>query len=1470
MAADIIARGMAATAVRPGEDGKIPASYLPSYVDDVVDLIAIDETAPAVCAEGDKYYNSVDKLIYTATGTNTWGSTGETPAQGKIYINMAQQPATSYRWDGNNLVLIGGAGQIIQYNEMPTPESNILGKIIQYTGENDGNYVKGYYYICVSDGHDPATYSWSNIGVQGCENFMSIDADGCWNITNFKPGVYFYPKAEVSGQTTPEGFPAFSIQVEEVKLANLISAENGVRIFKSPLEAETGDIVLETYYHEGPCIKRLTLAKTANSWAETYNNILVYMDSGSDQSIAGTKTFNALPQSSAVPYLDNHLVNKKFVDNNFLGTKAMMPAASANYLNKIVEYVGDTNANYTHGYFYECISDGEDPVTYSWKNINVQENKTIQYDIMPEPTEEPLGKVVQYIGDANENYVHSWFYECIEREPVATLTVIDGMQGYAAIINQEKAATYFYSKNNFKSGTKDVIYHDGHWYIDEVIIDNLQDIGLQYASPAEGNTLRIDVVCSKQWEPVIGLSDFDSSVYTNGYSSKKGFHLENADVQRLIAEGIDILLKQQPISNHYYYKTGIFLNNIANSFNYDRIELVSLYRGSLTNGYYTINLDFEETRWGAHTEQNYGIIYLRNEELINFTVYIKEEDWDSGLIKTVCDKARESVGSEGGINSSGNGYVFRDYNGGPLGTRNNREYHPTESYNPSTKSYADSLYTNTESEITTELYLVDDTGVFSNNNTLEEGDSYTVTLGNENELVYVFNEDFTLNTNSTFIINGMFASSDSSWANINLAIKRNNEDIVSFSNLSVTYSTTYQDITINPPKSYPMVICNLKEIKAGDTLVITKAGSGADLLCQTTYEKPTKITIVSRNVSATSVVDTIDGIVKTQHEWNETFAEGTVEIPEEVFRLTQSSSVADILAAFGGETDLNTLIDKLNNGARAYVSYDATVQNPRVYTVDCSSNSRDERVDGSGTVILAFEYNTGERIVGGAYTFAYTSGSVTNAIATVTATDCVTLDANQTISGKKTFTTLPESSVVPTSDDQLVNKKYVDNNAGGGAFVVKLPELTGSYGMSKTYSTTEERQMITDLINEYVQKGAVGILAHHGDAYNVMYPNVKIDPTASGIVNYAFWGCSVPVNASNSAKVRSQLTVSGTWVDGEFILGSSNPYYSEKTDSAVYSYEPTTIGENWTFLVNPSLSYNTRPKINRHLVDKEYTDTSIRESYEKIVDDIEDIKILYIVDNTRTLSDTNTLVSGDSFEVSIDSSNPYLEYTFTAPFSITDTTDFVFTGKMRASIAGVATRLKFELYRGALLLCSGQSTLATNIGAYSNSYTFNIDDYTFANENIANIQSGDVLRIYAVKSATGSVDNVTYYFASTYDVPAKFEIDVRGIYANKIVDTINGTTKTQHDWNVQFAQGGGGGGGFDVTQLGFDAFSDQSTYAVGDFVTYNNKIYKCTTAVTTAGAWNAANWTESSMKGYVDSIVGDINSVLALLTTPSN
>jgi hypothetical protein len=46
--------------------------------------------------------------------------------------------------------------------------------------------------------------------------------------------------------------------------------------------------------------------------------------------------------------------------------------------------------------------------------------------------------------------------------------------------------------------------------------------------------------------------------------------------------------------------------------------------------------------------------------------------------------------------------------------------------------------------------------------------------------------------------------------------------------------------------------------------------------------------------------------------------------------------------------------------------------------------------------------------------------------------DIMTLSTAQIANGLKTFTTLPQSSVVPLVNDDLTNKLYVDTVAGGG------------------------------------------------------------------------------------------------------------------------------------------------------------------------------------------------------------------------------------------------------------------------------------------------------------------------------------------------------------------------------------------------------------------------------------------------------
>lgn len=54
-----------------------------------------------------------------------------------------------------------------------------------------------------------------------------------------------------------------------------------------------------------------------------------------------------------------------------------MPVPSENLLGMVVIYTGVTSANYTHNYCYECVSDGQDPATYSWVKTSVQDEVAV-------------------------------------------------------------------------------------------------------------------------------------------------------------------------------------------------------------------------------------------------------------------------------------------------------------------------------------------------------------------------------------------------------------------------------------------------------------------------------------------------------------------------------------------------------------------------------------------------------------------------------------------------------------------------------------------------------------------------------------------------------------------------------------------------------------------------------------------------------------------------------------------------------------------------------------------------------------------------------------------------------------------------------------------------------------------------------------------------------------------------------------
>ena len=295
------------------------------------------------------------------------------PRQVSKYRNVFDE----YLWINETWEMVGttdidisGKQDTFQFSTLPTANASNVGKIVQYTGTTNANYTNGYFYVCLSDGGDPATYSWENISVQESPNGVSItyratDAETLEKINKWLqmcdfPNKLLAPINAFSNSTI--------WKFNGTSTMDLTS--NRMMVYFTRYSNGTGndagslfDIALTITLNNGVATSLSWMNELSDAKIATRNKI---------EEITAEKRFTVLPKSSVVPTQDNQLTNKKYVDDNKSQVNTM-PTASANNLGKVYQYVGTTTNDYTKGYFYTCVSDGGDPATYSWTNLQVQD-----------------------------------------------------------------------------------------------------------------------------------------------------------------------------------------------------------------------------------------------------------------------------------------------------------------------------------------------------------------------------------------------------------------------------------------------------------------------------------------------------------------------------------------------------------------------------------------------------------------------------------------------------------------------------------------------------------------------------------------------------------------------------------------------------------------------------------------------------------------------------------------------------------------------------------------------------------------------------------------------------------------------------------------------------------------------------------------------------------------------------------------
>lgn len=263
--------------------------------------------------------------------------------------------------------------EIVQRSALPVASQDEEGNIYQFVGTTDANYTNGYFYECVSDGATPPVYSWTRVDVQpagsslptqtgNAGKFLTTDGtDASWGnaVQNTATGtsglgilgttsgnqtVVIGDSADGSSYSgvVIEGYNARATSYSSVAIGSSSSAhQSAVAVGKSAAALGVGSIQLGQGTNNTAGTFQVGLTTNGYSWTQ-------YELLSSDGTIPTARLTNAINKYSS------------------------MPTAGADYLGQIAQFTGTTDATYTHGYIYECVSDGGNPPTYSWTAVSVQ------------------------------------------------------------------------------------------------------------------------------------------------------------------------------------------------------------------------------------------------------------------------------------------------------------------------------------------------------------------------------------------------------------------------------------------------------------------------------------------------------------------------------------------------------------------------------------------------------------------------------------------------------------------------------------------------------------------------------------------------------------------------------------------------------------------------------------------------------------------------------------------------------------------------------------------------------------------------------------------------------------------------------------------------------------------------------------------------------------------------------------------
>ena len=226
---------------------------------------------------------------------------------------------------------------------MPSASYLYRNKTVQYIGPTNNDYIHGYFYDCVYNSSN-YSYSW-----QQCDVQPSSGGGSDWD---------YVLSFDINNYTTWHQF-VDSSTIDQLNAIVTNGLYDGSRLkkLKIAILGDSGSGI--DYFY--------TLQSITTDEDEDYNTRYHFWFSNKESLHLAIRCVVSNSNNTNTWYYRIYDSTDLFIEKY-----TTMPNAGSYCLDKIVQYIGTTDANYTNGYFYKCVSDGQATPTYSWVEYQVQ------------------------------------------------------------------------------------------------------------------------------------------------------------------------------------------------------------------------------------------------------------------------------------------------------------------------------------------------------------------------------------------------------------------------------------------------------------------------------------------------------------------------------------------------------------------------------------------------------------------------------------------------------------------------------------------------------------------------------------------------------------------------------------------------------------------------------------------------------------------------------------------------------------------------------------------------------------------------------------------------------------------------------------------------------------------------------------------------------------------------------------------